>query len=51
MTLISSGGFLPTDKLDEIIFTNFQLISISIAFIISILNFYLFYNLVFGETK
>ena len=51
MTLISSGGFLPTDKLDEIIFTNFQLISISIAFIISILNFYLFYNLVFGRDK
>ena len=51
MTLISSGGFLPTDRLDEIISTNFQHISICFAFFISILNFYLLYNLIFGRDK
>ena len=45
MTVISSGGFLPTDSLDNIIKTNYQSVSLSLSFIISILNFYLLYNL------
>ena len=45
MTIISSGGFLPTDSLDNIIKTNYQSVSLSLGFIISILNFYLLYNL------
>ncbi len=45
MTVISSGGFLPTDSLDNIIKTNYQLVSLSLGFLISILNFYLLYNL------
>ena len=45
MTIISSGGFLPTDSLDNIIKTNYQSVSLSFCFIISILNFYLLYNL------
>jgi len=45
MTVISSGGFLPTDSLDNIIKTNYQSVSLSLGFIISILNFYLLYNL------
>ena len=45
MTVISSGGFLPTDSLDNIIKTNYQSASLSLGFLISILNFYLLYNL------
>ena len=45
MTVISSGGFLPTDSLDNIFKTNYQLVSLSLGFLISILNFYLLYNL------
>ena len=47
MTVISSGGFLPTDSLDNIIKTNYQSVSLSLGFLISILNFYLLYNLFF----
>ena len=47
MTVVSSGGFLPTDTLDNIIKTNYQSVSLSIGFLISILNFYLLYNLFF----
>lgn len=45
MTVISSGGFLPTDSLDNIIKTNYQSVSLSLGFLVSILNFYLLYNL------
>ena len=45
MTVISSGGFLPTDSLDNIIKTNYQSVSLSLGFLMSILNFYLLYNL------
>ena len=45
MTVISSGGFLPTDSLNNIIKTNYQSVSLSLGFLISILNFYLLYNL------
>ena len=48
-TVISSGGFLPTDSLNEIIRNNFQSITLCMAFLISILNFYLFYNIVLGR--
>ncbi len=47
MTVVSSGGFLPTDSLDNIIKTNYQSVSLSLGFLISILNFYLLYNLFF----
>ncbi len=45
MTLVSSGGFLPTDNLNEIIKTNVQKIILMISLIISMLNFYLIFNL------
>tara|TARA_A100001035_G_scaffold277894_1_gene275638 strand:+ start:19 stop:1431 length:1413 start_codon:yes stop_codon:yes gene_type:complete len=45
MTLISGGGFLPSNNLSEIISTNFQKIILIIALIFSFLNFYLFINL------
>jgi len=49
MTVISSGGFLPTDSLNDIIRNNFQSLLLCFAFLISILNFYLFYNVVLGR--
>ena len=47
MTVVSSGGFLPTDSLDNIIKTNYQSVSLSLGFLVAILNFYLLYNLFF----
>ena len=49
MTVISSGGFLPTDSLNDIIRNNFQSLLLCFAFLISILNFYLFYNIIFRK--
>ena len=45
MTLISGGGFLPTESLNKIISTNFQKIVLIFSFIISLLNFYLLFNI------
>ena len=45
MTLVSGGGFLPTDSLEKIISTNFQKIIFICSLIISMLNFYLLFNL------
>ena len=44
MTLISNGGFLPTNNLNEIILTNFQKIIIVVGLFLSMLNFYLIFN-------
>jgi len=51
ITVVSSGGFLPTDTLNEIIRNNFQSISLCIGFFISILNFYLIYNIILDRDK
>ena len=45
MTLISSGGFLPTNNIHKIISTNFQKIIFIISLFISMLNFYLLINI------
>ena len=45
MTLVSGGGFLPTDSLEKIIYTNFQKIIFICSLMISMLNFYLLFNL------
>jgi len=45
MTLVSNGGFLPTESINKIIFTNFQKIILILSLIISMLNFYLLFNL------
>ena len=45
MTLVSGGGFLPTDYINKIISTNFQKIIFIFSLIISMLNFYLLFNL------
>ena len=49
MTLISSGGFLPTNTLNQIINTNFQKILLLVSFLISTLNIVLIYNLFFKK--
>ncbi len=45
MTLISNGGFLPTDNINKIISTNFQKIVLIISLLISMLNIFLLLNL------
>ena len=45
MTLVSGGGFLPTESLNRIISTNFQKIILIFSLILSMLNFYLVFNL------
>ena len=45
MTLISGGGFLPTDSIDKIISTNLQKIILIFSLLVSMLNFYLLFNL------
>jgi trk system potassium uptake protein TrkH len=50
MTLISGGGFLPMESLNKIISTNFQKIILIFSFIVSLLNFYLLFNLLNKNT-
>ena len=45
MTLISGGGFLPSDNLSEIIKSNFQKIILLSLLILSMLNFFLIFNI------
>ena len=45
MTLVSNGGFLPTNSLKEIISTNYQKIVMILLLTISMLNFYLMFNI------
>ena len=45
MSLISSGGFLPTDSLDKIIRSNSQKIIFIFSLLISMLNFFLILNI------
>ena len=45
MSLISGGGFLPSDNLSDIIFTNLQKICLMLFISLSMLNFYLVFNL------
>lgn len=45
LTTISTGGFLPTNSLGEIVKTNVQKIILIFAFLISLVNFYFVYNL------
>ena len=49
MTIVSTGGFLPTNSLAEIIKTNFQKILLIFLFILSTLNIYFFYSILFSK--
>ena len=45
MTMIAGGGFLPTNSLSNIISSNFQKIIFIFSMLISMLNFYLIFNI------
>ena len=45
MTMISGGGFLPTDSLENIITTNFQKIIFIASLLLAMFNFYLVFNI------
>ena len=45
MTLISGGGFLPTNSLTNIISSNFQKIVFIISLLLSMFNFYIVFNI------
>jgi trk system potassium uptake protein TrkH len=45
MTLISGGGFLPTNSLSNIISSNFHKIIFSLSLLLSMFNFYLIFNI------
>tara|TARA_B100001123_G_scaffold441302_1_gene582198 strand:+ start:156 stop:1577 length:1422 start_codon:yes stop_codon:yes gene_type:complete len=45
-TTISSGGFIPTNNLSEIVVTNFQIFVISVTLLLPIFNFFLLYDVV-----
>mgnify|MGYP001290866182 CR=1 FL=1 len=45
LTTISSGGFIPTNNLSEIILSDLQLFVFSITLLFPILNFYIFFNI------
>ncbi len=45
MSLVSTGGFLPTDSLNTIIRSNLQKLVLIISLLISMLNFFLIFNI------
>ncbi len=45
MSLISTGGFIPTNSLDKIIYSNPQKLVFIFALLISMLNFFLIFNI------
>ena len=45
MSLVSTGGFIPTNSLDKIINTNIQKIILIFSLVISMLNFFLLLNI------
>jgi len=51
LSLISSGGFLPTNSLDKVINTDFKKIIFSILMLISFFSIFLSYNLTFIKKK
>jgi len=51
MTIISSGGFLPTNNLSSILSNNTQIIVFSILMLVSFFSIFLSYNLIFIRNK
>ena len=49
MTIISSGGFLPSNNLSNILIYNSQIIIISLLMLISFFSIFLIYNLIFTK--
>ena len=50
-TSISSGGFLSTDKLSNILINDAQIFVFTITLLFSIFNFYLFFNIIANKLK
>jgi trk system potassium uptake protein len=51
MTIISSGGFLPTNNLSSILVSNSQIIVLSLLMLTSFFSIFLSYNLIFIKNK
>ena len=49
MTIVSSGGFLPTNNLSNILINNPQIIIMSLLMLTSFFSIFLFYNLAFTK--
>jgi len=49
MTIISSGGFLPSNNLSNILINNYQIIITSILLLTSFFSIFLIYNLIFTK--
>ena len=49
MTIVSSGGFLPSNNLSNILINNSQIIITSLLMLTSFFSIFLFYNLVFKK--
>ncbi len=50
MSLVSAGGFIPTNSLDKIINSNFQKLVFIFALLVSMLNFFLIFNILRKNT-
>ena len=51
MTVISSGGFLPTNELSTILVNNTQIIIFSLLMLVSFFSIFFIYNLIFLRNK
>ncbi len=51
MTVISSGGFLPTNNLSNILINNIQIIIFSLLMLSSFFSIFLIYNLIFIKNR
>ena len=49
MTIISSGGFLPSNNLSNILISNSQVIIVSLLMLTSFFSIFLLYNLIFTK--
>ena len=51
MTIISSGGFLPTNDLSSILINNTQVVVLSFLMLVSFFSIFFIYNLIFLKNK
>ena len=51
MTIISSGGFLPSNDLSSILIINTQIIIFSLLMLVSFFSIFFIYNLIFLRNK
>ena len=49
MTIVSSGGFLPSNNLSNILINNSQIVILSVLMLISFFSIFLIYNLIFTK--